>query len=110
MSRHAGVLRSPDGLRALAAHLADVADVALAGPGAALDVAAVEATNLHTVSTVLTAAAAARTESRGCHRRTDVDAPRPEWRTHLAVRLDRSAADGALAPLHVAPERAEAAA
>ena len=35
------------------------------------DLAAVEATALHTVATLLAAAALARTESRGCHRRAD---------------------------------------
>jgi succinate dehydrogenase/fumarate reductase flavoprotein subunit len=33
-----------------------------------LDLATVEATNLHLVSVLLTVAALARTESRGCHR------------------------------------------
>jgi L-aspartate oxidase len=35
----------------------------------------------------MVAAASARTESRGCHRRTDHPEPRPEWVTHLAIGL-----------------------
>ena len=45
--------------------------------GRPLDLAAVETTALHTAATLLAAAAAARTESRGCHRRTDAPDTRP---------------------------------
>jgi len=38
-----------------------------------LDLPTVEATNLHTVSTLVAEAALARRESRGCHRRSDVN-------------------------------------
>jgi L-aspartate oxidase len=85
MSRHVGVLRDIDSLTAAAAAL----DHVLAG--AADDVAptqaAFEATNLITVARAMVAAAAARTESRGCHRRTDHPEPRPEWVTHLSIGL-----------------------
>jgi L-aspartate oxidase len=47
-----------------------------------------EATNILTVATAMVAAAAARTESRGCHRRSDHPSPRPEWVRHLDVTLD----------------------
>jgi hypothetical protein len=47
-----------------------------------------EATNLLTVAGALTAAAQTRTESRGCHRRTDWTEQRDEWLTHLDVCLD----------------------
>jgi L-aspartate oxidase len=80
----AGVLREPSGLEALLRQLADV------GPGGvhALERATVEATNLHTVSVLVATAAAARTESRGCHRRSDVTAPVERWRRHLRLRLE----------------------
>jgi L-aspartate oxidase len=47
-----------------------------------------EATNILTVATAMVAAAAARTESRGCHRRSDHPIPNPEWVRHLDVTLD----------------------
>ena len=47
-----------------------------------------EATNILTVATAIVAAASARTESRGCHRRADHPTPRPEWVRHLDVTLD----------------------
>jgi len=47
-----------------------------------------EATDLLTVATALTAAAAAREETRGCHWREDHPDAEEEWRVHLDVRLD----------------------
>jgi len=47
-----------------------------------------EATNILTVATAMVAAAIVRTESRGCHRRSDHPEPRPEWLRHLDVTLD----------------------
>jgi L-aspartate oxidase len=82
-TRHAGVLRDAAGLGHLAGVLADVPHVE--GP---LTLAAVEATALHTVATLVVAAAAGRTESRGCHRRTDAPGPLPEWQVRLVHRLD----------------------
>ncbi|WP_233491176.1 L-aspartate oxidase [Blastococcus sp. TBT05-19] len=82
-SRYAGVVRTPGGLAELAGTLA--AAPRLTGP---LDLAAVEATAVHTVATLLTTAALARRESRGCHRRTDAPATRPEWQVRLAHRID----------------------
>lgn len=79
-----GVRRSPEGLQLLLEQLAAV--TAAAGPG--LDLAAVEATALHTVSTLVAVAALTRRESRGCHRRTDVPGPREEWARHLRLRLE----------------------
>jgi L-aspartate oxidase len=91
MSRHAGVLRHAEGLE----HLLDLLDSAPSGT--ALDLATVEATNLHTVSTLVARAALERTESRGCHRRSDMPATRPEWARRLVWR----AVDGTLEPVGV---------
>lgn len=66
MSRYAGVSRSGAGLSAL------VRELRAADAGDILDLATVEATNLHTVSMLVATAALARRESRGCHRRSDV--------------------------------------
>jgi L-aspartate oxidase len=66
MSRHAGIGRDADGLRAVRRESDRVCN-----SRSQLSREAVEATNLAQVSAVLTAAAAARTESRGCHVRTD---------------------------------------
>jgi aspartate oxidase len=65
MSRHAGVLRDETGLRELLRALSH------APAGGVLDLPTVEATNLHTVSTLVAEAALARRESSGCHRRRD---------------------------------------
>jgi len=86
-TRHAFVARDADGLAELAALLSTVPTP---GPGVPADLAAVETTALHTVATLLAAAALARTESRGCHRRLDAPETRPEWRVRLVHRLDRS--------------------
>ncbi|SOC46265.1 L-aspartate oxidase [Blastococcus aggregatus] len=84
-TRHAGVLRDAEGLAGLARTLAAVDRSA-----APLDLAAVEATALHTVATLLASAALARPESRGCHRRLDAPGARPEWQVRLVHRLDRT--------------------
>jgi L-aspartate oxidase len=82
-TRYAGVLRDGDGLGRLTGMLGDVPRSA-----APLDLATVEATALHTAATLLATAATARTESRGCHRRTDFPGTRPEWEVRLVHRLD----------------------
>jgi L-aspartate oxidase len=66
MSRLAGVQRDRAGLEELLRLLSSVPQ------SATLDLATVEATSLHTVSTLVATAALARTESRGCHRRSDI--------------------------------------
>ncbi len=86
MSRHVGVARSPEGLSAAAAtideSLADGRTATVASR------AAWEATNVMTVARAVVAAALARTESRGCHRRTDHCQPRDLWLRHIDLRLD----------------------
>jgi L-aspartate oxidase len=82
MSRYAGVLRDRDGLEHLLALLDAIP------PAAGLDLATVEATNLHAVSALVAIAALARPESRGCHRRSDAPdtAPGPPRRIGLRRR------------------------
>jgi L-aspartate oxidase len=89
MSRHAGVLRDAEGLEEATATL----DAVTSAPPPGLvqpTRAAYEATNLATVARAVLAAAAARTESRGCHRRSDHPEPRPEWLVHVRVALASS--------------------
>ncbi|MCY9787370.1 L-aspartate oxidase [Nocardiopsis sp. EMB25] len=86
MSRHAGVLRTGEGLTALAAELD-----ALTAPAerVAPDTATWEATNLLTVARLVAAAALHRTESRGSHQRADAPEPDPGFRTRpTVVRLE----------------------
>jgi L-aspartate oxidase len=86
MSRHVGVMRRPEGLAAAAEALEALAKTV------SRDIKphrrAYEATNLLTVGASVVEAARARTESRGCHRRSDYTDPRPVWLTHLTERLD----------------------
>jgi L-aspartate oxidase len=87
MSRYAGVLRDRAGLQ----QLRDQLDQAPPAPGT-LGLATVEATNLHLVSVLLTVAALARPESRGCHR----------WQA--ADRIDHFERRGRHSVLHLGPE------
>jgi L-aspartate oxidase len=88
MSSRVGALRSGTGLAEAAGRLADLAG---RGDDVHPSVDSWEATDLLTVATALTAAAAAREETRGCHWREDHPDAEEEWRVHLDVRLD---ADG----------------
>ena len=83
-------------LDALQAGGLDPADVlaALDRTDGPLTLQGLETTALHTVATVLAAAALARTESRGCHRRSDAPETRSDWEVRLVHRLDP---DGSLA-------------
>jgi L-aspartate oxidase len=54
--------------------------------GRDLDLDTVEATNLHTVSVLVAAAALTRTESRGCHRRSDAPGADAEWQQSISIR------------------------
>ncbi|MDQ1618648.1 MAG: L-aspartate oxidase [Actinomycetota bacterium] len=83
-SREAGLVRSGDGLGRLTAYLEGVPD---AGTDE-LTLQVVEATALHTVSTLVAVAALTRRESRGCHRRQDAPGRQPQWLQHVTMHLD----------------------
>jgi L-aspartate oxidase len=86
MSRHVGVLRDAASLATAAGALGAMARELTAGVEPSRR--SWEATNVLTVATAVVAAAAARTESRGCQRRTDHPDPREVWRRSLDVRVD----------------------
>lgn len=86
MSRYVGVLRSASSLTAAAAALDGVLSAA-AGRSVPPSRDGFEATNLATVARAVVAAATARTESRGCHRRSDHPGARAEWVRTLLVSL-----------------------
>jgi L-aspartate oxidase len=90
MSRHVGVARRPEGLAAARAALEQIA--ASVSHDVVAHRRAFEATNLLTIAASVVEAASARTESRGCHRRTDFTEPRDVWLLHLTERLDPSGA------------------
>ncbi|MFJ1753015.1 L-aspartate oxidase [Kitasatospora sp. NPDC088134] len=81
MSAGAGVIRSAASLAATGKGLAGLTDAAAP---ASPSVETWEATNLHQVATALTAAAALREETRGCHWREDFpDRDDAHWRRHI---------------------------
>jgi L-aspartate oxidase len=84
MSARVGALRSGTGLAEAAERLAALGERTIAVPG----VPGWETTDLLTVATAITAAAAAREETRGCHWREDHPEAEEDWRVHLDVRLD----------------------
>ena len=83
------MIRNGAGLAAAQDALAAVPARADAMPGihAAPQVAEWETTNVHQVASALTAAAAARTESRGGHFREDFPESDDAWRLRLVTRL-----------------------
>ena len=86
MSAGAGIGRSAAGLAAAS----DTVEAAT-GPGAAHDRVAVEDAALTLLAAALLAAAGTRTESRGCHVRTDHPDRDDVWqRASLAVTLDEA--------------------
>lgn len=100
MSKHVGVLRRPDGLQSAIDALAVTAEK--------IDADTVpsrrnfEATNILTVATAVAASALARTESRGCHRRTDTTEARDIWLRHLQVSLKHNQLTIANIPMETA--------
>ncbi|HUX05369.1 MAG TPA: L-aspartate oxidase [Acidimicrobiales bacterium] len=82
MSAHAGVDRTRTGLEG-------VLDVLEGAPDGAttLDLATLEATNLHTVSLFVARAAVLREESRGCHRRSDFSETSDQWAHSVTLRV-----------------------
>ena len=86
MSKLVGVLRNGSGLDQAARLLDGVAETVAMSVIPSRQ--SWEATNLLTVAAAMVAAAADRTESRGCHRRTDMPASEDRWLTHLDVRID----------------------
>jgi L-aspartate oxidase len=84
MSAQVGALRTGAGLAEATGRLAALGERTTAVPG----VPGWETTDLLTVATAITAAAAARAETRGCHWREDHPDAVDEWRVHLDVRLD----------------------
>jgi L-aspartate oxidase len=91
MSRYAGVMRDQGGLERLVRTLEGTEgarrETADTVRDTDLDLATVEATNLHAVSAMIAAGALRRAESRGCHRRLDTpETAREAW--HTLVRWD----------------------
>ncbi|HEX6454793.1 MAG TPA: FAD-binding protein [Trebonia sp.] len=87
MSRYAGVLRDADGLEQLTAIIRGASERDGNGAEAPrLTLAEVEAVNLREVSALIAAAALHRTESRGCHRRSDAPETEVSARHTLARR------------------------
>ncbi|WP_041625349.1 L-aspartate oxidase [Stackebrandtia nassauensis] len=89
MTAGAGVLRSADSLAETAAVLTTLGNEHSGRPRTATW----EATNLVTIAATLTAAAHARTETRGCHWREDFPDAVDTWRGHLLAGIG---ADGVL--------------
>jgi L-aspartate oxidase len=85
MSSHVGVVRNANGLAAAAGRLDALA--MMSSETVTGSQRAWEATNGLTVARAVVAAASARTESRGCHRRSDWPEPRDLWLTRLDVRM-----------------------
>ena len=85
MSRYVGVLRTPQGLNSASNILSTLA--ANASPTVVPTRKAFEATNMLTIASAVVQSAQARTESRGCHRRTDFEEPLTAWERHLRCRV-----------------------
>lgn len=82
MSRHVSVMRDAAGLAEALGVLDHLVGTDL------LDDAALSATNLAQVGRLVAGAAAMRTESRGCHRRSDFPVREAAWLLHIDARTD----------------------
>ena len=85
MSKYVGVLRTPEGLNSASRILNTLSSNMSASVVPTRK--AFEATNMLTIAMTVVEAAKTRTESRGCHRRTDFDAPNDSWNHHLSCRI-----------------------
>jgi L-aspartate oxidase len=83
MSRNASVVRDREGLE----HVLSTLHATASGDATPLDLATLEATNLHTASLLLVSAALLREESRGCHRRSDFSKPDPAFAQPLVLQI-----------------------
>jgi L-aspartate oxidase len=99
MSRWVGPLREAEGLQAAGEALRTVRPAA-----PRLTLAAVEATNLRTVSELIGRAARLREESRGSHRRLDFPEPREEWRRRILQQWDGHTATATYEPVEPVKE------
>jgi L-aspartate oxidase len=97
MSIHAGVSRSAEGLGAAADALDDLAE-ALGSAGPVPHPPVAEVRNLLTVGAALVAAAAARTETRGCHARIDYPDTSDSCRHRFVLETQRMDAESDLGP------------
>ncbi len=86
MSRYVGVLRTPEGLDKASSILGTLASNV--SPTVVPTRKAFEATNMLTIALAVVEAAKTRTESRGCHRRTDIEEPLATWQRHLLCRVE----------------------
>ncbi|MFM8871593.1 MAG: L-aspartate oxidase [Actinomycetota bacterium] len=83
MSKYVGVLRSAEGLATATdrlARLEEKTDLSIEPSRRSF-----EATNMLTLARAVVAAASARVESRGCHRRADAPQSSDSWKRHLYV-------------------------
>jgi L-aspartate oxidase len=83
MSSHAGVVRNRVGLE----HVLETLENTEHAPTAPLDLATLEATNLHTVSLLVAHAASLREESRGSHRRDDFPETSERWARSIILHV-----------------------
>jgi len=86
MSRHVGVVRDASGLAMALGALGSLSRSSSTEVQPSRE--SWEATNLLTTASAVVSAALARTESRGCHRRSDHPDTDPAWVRHLEVVLD----------------------